>query len=247
MQKIITIVLLALFFTLDVSGSETRVFSMGRVGYFIRDNSNITTFPGTLMRYGNEVVTELRWKDTESSYSAEARLPVNTNFMVGINFNRPIGMFVPNMSTFVELDETSDLYLGTRFIGHDVALRLSLGRDAFSQDSSAGNPRIGESARYLELAGGISSDMYDLAGSLELPSIKGEQGITSDEWSGVGINLHGRFHYQVNEKVRVVPVGHLGFSSSSRTFNPGTAQPKQETDYGTFGFNLGVGINYKVN
>ena len=140
MQKIITIVLLALFFTLDVSGSETRVFSMGRVGYFIRDNSNITTFPGTLMRYGNEVVTELRWKDTESSYSAEARLPVNTNFMVGINFNRPIGMFVPNMSTFVELDETSDLYLGTRFIGHDVALRLSLGRDAFSQDSSAGNP-----------------------------------------------------------------------------------------------------------
>ena len=63
----------------------------------------------------------------------------------------------------------------------------------------------------------------------------------------MGINLHGRFHYQVNEKVRVVPVGHLGFSSSSRTFNPGAAQPKQETDYGTFGFNLGVGINYKVN
>ena len=246
MKKIIGIAMLALLCVAHVFGSETRVFSMGQVGPFIYDNSNIALFPGAVMRYGNEVVTELRWKDTESSFSAEVRLPINSDYMIGLNFNRPITTYIPLTTASVELNETSDLYLGTHFAGHDVGLRLSLGRDGFSEDSTFGNPKVDESARYLELAGGISSDRYDLAGSLELPSVTSEQGKMSDKWSGLGLNFNGRYFHQLNEKMQIVPVVQMGLSSSSRKLDYGTAQPDEETDYGILGLNLGVGVHYKI-
>ncbi len=247
MKKVVGILVLVIVCALNIFGSETRVFSMGQVGVFMYDNSNIALFPGAVMRYGNEVVTELRWKDTESSFSAEVRLPVLSNYMVGVNFNRPIGIFVPAMMSNVELNETSDLYLGTHFLGQEMAVRLSLGRDGFSQDSSSGGVAMDESARYLELAGGISSDRYDLSGSLELPSVSSEQGESSDKWNGIGINLNGRYFHRLDEKVQIVPVLHLGFSTSSREYDPGYNLSKLETDYSTLGFSLGVGMQYQVN
>jgi hypothetical protein len=243
--------------TIDVSASETRVFSMGQVGLFIPDNSNVSPFPGTIMNYGDEVVTELRFKDFEPSFSAEARIPINS-YMLGVNFNRPISFMTPSVGEgFVSLTNTSDLYVGTELMGNNVGLRVSLGRDGYNQDSilTVFQPQLDESARYLEIAGGFSSDYYDVGVSIEMPKVKSEL-VTlppgtvetlKDEWSGTAINLAGRYFYEFNEKMKAVPVLRFRTSSSSqKTDQPGTA-PQLQTDFSEFGINLGVGLNYQLN
>jgi hypothetical protein len=254
------LILIAVLFaaqTKDLSASETRVFSMGQVGLFTHDNSNVTPFPGLIMNYGNEVVTELRFKDLEPSFSAEVRIPVNS-YMIGVNFNRPIFLMTPPVGqSFVRLTNTSDLYFGTELMGHNAAFRISLGRDGYKQDSIAAifQPQLDESARYLEIAAGFSSDYYDVSISLEFPSIKSES-VTlppdsietlKDEWSGTGINLIGRYFYELNKKMQAVPVVRFGTASTTqKTDQPGTL-PQLQTDFSTFTFNLGIGLHYQLN
>ena len=240
---------LLILFALQTSqsnASETRVFSMGQVGLFMHDNSNVTPFPGTIMRYGNEVVTELRFKDFEPSYSAEVRIPINS-YMVGFNFNRPLFITTPGIGNFVQLTNTSDFYVGTQLMDNDVALRVSLGRDGFNRDSTLGVPMLDESATYLEFAGGFSSDNIDAALSLELPKIKSETGNLKDEWSGTGINAMGRYFYQLNEQMQAVPVVAFGTSSTTRKTDQPAGLPQLETDFSTTRLNVGIGLNYELN
>lgn len=253
------IFLLLLLFAMQISqinASETRMFSMGQVGLFTMDNTNVTPFPGTIMIYGNEVVTELRVKDFEPRFSAEVRIPVNS-YMVGFNFNRPI-FITPSIPGFnvgtgiVQLTNTSDLYFGTELMGGNVGVRVSLGRDGYNQDStSVFDPQLDESARYMEFAAGFSSDNYDVGLSFELPSIKSETvmgGQTlKDEWSGTGINLIGRYFYELNEKMQAVPVATFRTSSTSQETDIAAGQPQLKTDYSSLYLNFGMGLQYQLN
>lgn len=248
-QLLIILAATALFacMVLNVSATETRVTSMGQTGIFMYDNSNIVVFPGAVMRYGNEIVTELRLKDVESVFSAEVRLPMNS-YMFGFNFNRPITLFDPGVGQSIVLNSTSDLYFGTKLAGNDLGIRVSLGRDGFTRDSiPLGPPRLEESARYFEVAGGYSTDLYDASVSLELPSVKSEEGNLMDEFSGSIIMLSGRYFYEYDSKMRFVPVVRFGFGSGSRKTDVGGGNPQEETDYGLFSLNLGVGLNYQIS
>ncbi len=243
------VVFVVIVSVLPVSASETRVFSMGQTGVFMYDNSNIVLFPGAVMRYGNEIVTELRLKDDQSVFSADVRLPMNS-YMFGLNFNRPIMMFNPGVGTNISLDNTSDLYFGTELAGNDLGIRFSLGRDGFTRDSIPvpfGSPKLEESARYIEVAGGYSTDLYDASVSLELPSISSKTGNLEDKYSGNLINLNGRYFYDYDAKMKFVPVVGLGFGSASRKTDVGGGNPQEKIDYSLLSFNLGVGLNYQIS
>ena len=239
-----TIFLVLTVLMINSQASETRVFSMGQTGVFMDDNSNIVFFPGTVMNYGNEIVTELRLKDTERLFSAEVRLPLNSH-MFGLNLNRPISLYNPGVGTFISLNQTSDLYFGTKLGGNNLGVRLSYGRDGYNQDSTLIQPKIEESARYLEIAGGYSTDVFDAGISFELPSINSEQNGDKDEYSGTGINMNGRYFYQFNSDVQIIPVVRIGFGSASRKTDVGVGLPQAETDYGSLNFSLGIGANYQ--
>ena len=225
--------------------TETRVFSMGNSGVFMNDNSNILYFPGNVMRFGNEIVTELRLKDNEELFSAEVRLPINSH-MFGLNFNRPINIYNPGVGTNIRLEQTSDLYFGTKIGGNDLGVRFSLGRDGYSQDSTAVQPRLEESARYLEIAGGYSTDNFDVSLGLELPSIKSERQGNKDEYGGNNIWINGRYFYQYNSEIKFVPVLQLSFGSADRKTDIGPGIPQAETDYSLTNMNLGIGLNYQL-
>ncbi len=226
--------------------TETRVFSMGQSGLFLNDNSNILYFPGNVMRFGNEIVTELRLKDNEELFSAEVRLPVSS-YMLGLNFNRPINVFNPGVGTNIRLEQTSDLYFGTKIGGNDLGVRFSLGRDGYSQDSTLVQPRLEESARYLEIAGGYSTDVFDVSLGLELPSIKSELQRNKDEYSGNNIWINGRYFYQYNSEIKFVPVLQISFGSADRKTDLGAGIPQAETDYSLSNVNLGIGLNYQIS
>jgi hypothetical protein len=231
---------------IPVVASETRALSMGQTGPFMYDNSNVVLFPGAVMRYGNEVVTELRLKDAESQFSAEVRLPMNS-YMFGLNFNRPIMMFNPGVGQNISLNNTSDIYFGTQLGDNDLGLRLSLGRDGYNRDSiSVFQPKLEESARYLEFAGGLSSDYYDASVSLQLPSISSKQGTLEDKFSGNMINLAGRYFYDYDLNMKFVPVVQFGFGSGTRKTDLPAGQQQAEVDYSLLNINLGVGLNYQI-
>jgi hypothetical protein len=217
---------------------------MGQVGNFIHDNSNIRMFPSTMLRYNNELVTELRVKDNETFYSAEARIPINNDYMIGVNFNRPISFFNPGIGNNITLNQTSDLYVGTKLAMGDAALRISLARDGFKDD---GTPETDESARYLEFAGGLSTELYDGSASIVLPSMESNIGELKDKWGGFGLNLYGRYFHEVSKKIQYVPVVMFGFSSSTEEMTPGANQDKVETDYGTMSLSVGFGIHYLID
>lgn len=225
--------------------TETRVFSMGQSGVFMNDNSNILYFPGNVMRFGNEIVTELRLKDNEELFSAEIRLPFNSH-MFGLNFNRPINVYNPGVGTNIRLEQTSDLYFGTKIGDNDLGVRFSLGRDGYSQDSTLVQPRLEESARYLEIAGGYSTDIFDISLGLELPSIKSELRRNKDEYSGNNVWINGRYFYQYNSEIKFVPVLQISFGSADRKTDLGAGIPQAETDYSLSNVNLGIGLNYQI-
>jgi len=225
--------------------TETRVFSMGQSGVFMNDNSNILYFPGNVMRFGNEIVTELRLKDNEELFSAEIRLPFNSH-MFGLNFNRPINVYNPGVGMNIRLDQTTDLYLGTKMGDNDLGVRFSLGRDGYSQDSTLVQPRLEESARYLEIAGGYSTDIFDISLGLELPSIKSELRRNKDEYSGNNVWINGRYFYQYNSEIKFVPVLQISFGSADRKTDLGAGIPQAETDYSLSNVNLGIGLNYQI-
>ncbi len=233
-------------FVVTATASETRVLTMGQTGVFMYDNSNVVLFPGAMMRYGNEIVTELRLKDTESLFSAEVRLPFNS-YMVGVNFNRPISFFNPGVGMNISLNQTSDIYFGTPLGGNNLGVRLSYGRDGFNQDSTLIQPMVEESARYLEIAAGYSSDKYDAAISFELPSVTSEVSGDKDEYSGTGINLNGRYFYPYDAEMVLIPVVQVRFGSATRKTDMGVGVPQRELDYSLLNFNLGIGLNYELN
>ena len=81
--------LLVFLFSINGYGTESRIGSMGGVGYYIRDNSNIFYFPSTIHNYSNQVVAELRTPNKDYDYSIGVHLPIGDNIF-GVYLNRPL-------------------------------------------------------------------------------------------------------------------------------------------------------------
>nr|HQU71910.1 hypothetical protein [Calditrichia bacterium] len=75
-KKIISFLVAVLLFTGNLAASESRTQSMGQTGIFLKDNSNVTLFPGSTMLYRNLVIAELREYYDENSFSAGIHLPM---------------------------------------------------------------------------------------------------------------------------------------------------------------------------
>jgi hypothetical protein len=243
---IFTIVLLLCSIAMDGYATETREFSMGQTGLFMYDNSNIVYFPGRVMSYGNQIVTELRVKGAENLFSAEVRLPVNS-YMLGANFNRPISVYNPGVGQNIMLNQTTDLYFGTPLGDNNLGVRLSLGRDGYKRDSTAFQTKLDESARYFEVGAGLSGDYFDAGVSVAFPSIKSEESNLKDEYSGTDISLIGRYFYEQNSRMQFVPVIAFETGSASRKTDVAAGQPQEKTDYSVLAFSLGVGLNFQID
>jgi hypothetical protein len=231
-----------------LNASETRTFSMGQVGNYIRDNSNVYPFPGTLMDYNNQIIMELRtYKNQPDQYFGGVHLPLlSTNYMIGVYLNRPLDFDFPSIvigDGLVELEHTTDVLFGMKMGNNNLGFRLSYASDGYQQDSSFADPRnIEESAQYIELAAGLSSEIYDAGLSLHLPSINSEIDGSTDEWGGYGIGVNGRYFYKINEKMTCVPMVSIGTLSSERKIEVTDVKNKYEI----FSLVLGVSLNYQI-
>jgi len=231
--------------------TETRLSSMGGVGYFTRDNSNIFYFPGTINNYGGQVVAELRTKNTQSSYTIGGNFGFSEDKVFGAYLNRPIGVSIPDFVfnyiqniDNVELNNTTDLLIGMPLGNMDFGARLSMAFDGYKQDSTATDVGDDESSRYINLGLGLSSDKMDAGVYIEMPSIKSaEDNGLEDKLSGSGFG--GIFRTFMGDQTQIVPIGLVNLASVTyeQTVNNVTSKVK----FSNMNLALGAGLNYYIS
>lgn len=234
---------LAMVFAISagVTATETRVGTMGGIGFYVHDNSNIFYFPGAIYTYSGQVVGELRVKNNDNAYSIGVNYPVGDFSVIGVYLNRPIPLTIPNnIADDVTLNQTTDLFYGMQMSEFDLGFKASFGADAITFDGGGGEDK--ESASYMALAAGLSNEKMDLGAHIEIPSAKYEpDGGTDRKWSGFGFAGAGRLFY--GETNKFVPVGLINIRSTTADFGTGIGKVK----YSDMNFGLGIGLNHNLN
>jgi len=227
------------------SSTETRVGSMGGIGLYTHDNSNIFFFPGAIFTYSGQVVGELRSKGNDNDYSIGIHYPYGSYSVIGVYLNRPISLSIPSgIVNTVDLNQTTDIFYGTQLTNYDLGLKLSVGLDNAKQDVGADEDK--ESAFLFGLGGGLSNETMDLGLDLRFPSAKRDSAGTEWKWSGFGIGFNGRmFHGETTKLVPLVVFGYTSTSAETDTVPPAT--PPAKVDYRNFNLGIGVGINHQMN
>lgn len=246
--SILSLIFLLTIFSCNSYATETRVASMGGVGYFMRDNSNVFYFPGSVAVYGNQVIAELRTKNYPYNYTIGAHLPLGS-FIFGAYLNNLLDIptdIINDVTPDLALERSSALFLGGKFGSMNVGLMLSLALDSRTDQhpTISGTEDETQSARYIGLAAGISSKQLDLGVRIELPGASYEYEQDKDSWDGLGLGMSGRLFMRQSEKLEIVPVGTFFFGSSAKEEK--SPFGKDETDYTDLNIGLGLGVNYHL-
>jgi hypothetical protein len=241
---------LILIFQIDAFATETRVGSMGGVGFYMRDNSNIFLFPGTFYKYSDQVVGELRIKQNQSFYTVGAHLPVSNTAQVGIYLNSPLSWEIPIEMGIdeVELSRTTDIFFGTQLENFDLGVALKIAMDSYN-DQITDDLEEKQSASYFELAAGISNEKMDLGLIFGLPSANRDLDPEKRSWGGFGVGFNGRYWLgNKNFLFKFVPLIVANYASLSGELDPGIpGSTKSEVDYGLLDLAAGIGINYEID
>jgi len=228
-----------------VWATESRVESLGGVGYYIRDNTNIFIFPGTMMQYRNQAVAELRSKGNDQSYTVGAQFPKSETSVVGLYLNRPLSIspsyIISNVAPKMTLDRCITLMYGGKNGDMSYGLLLSFAMDKFSGVNDWGD-EIKQSARYIGISAGVSKSNFDLGLHLEMPAANyEEEGSDDDTWSGTVIGLTGRMFSQQSEKLELVGLGNLCLGFSGREVG------STDVNYNQLKIQIGGAANYQLD
>jgi hypothetical protein len=242
---ILALAMLALLGLFSIAtATEVRVGSMGGVGFYTHDNSNIFYFPGAIYSYSGQVYGEFRVKNVKNAYTVGVNYPIGDYSVVGAYLNRPMNVSIPTgVLDSVQLTQTTDFFYGTQMSKFDLGIKLSLGLDSFKKDSIGLSPKMEQSIRYIQLAGGISNEKMDVGAFIELPHAKAQQSSITDTWSGFGIGAIGRYFYGEGN-TKLVPL----VAVNTRTINgKSSVAGSDKTKHKDMNIGVGIGVNHQLN
>ncbi len=247
MRRPMTILCLCLMMTggiLNLSASESRVASMGGVGLFTLDNSNVAPFPATIMFFDRQILAELRAKNSESTFSGSIHLPMGESATGGIYLNRNLNLPVPSgiVASTINLTHANDFMMGFRIGENNLGLRFTLGFDANERDpvDTLAQP-LDESARFIEFAAGLSGNTYDVGAFVNLPTVESKIGRIKNEWNGVGFGGNGRAFVGPETGIQYVPIVAGNYLSSTLELDT------VDTDMSFLQAGIGFGLHYQVD
>ena len=229
--------------------TETRVASMGGVGFYMKDNSNVFDFPGTINLYSGQMIGELRVKNADNVYSAGLHLPLKSSSVFGVYLNNPLDVNMPDNFQNVTLDKTIDLFYGSELSNFDFGIRASIGFDSYTDDipDTTGVIEEKEGAHYYGLGVGISNEKMDVGFKFELPGAKHELDPAEETWGGIGFGFNGRMLLDKGE-MQLVPAVTFKMSPTKYEYDSGISGVQvAETKYSDMDIGIGIGFNYELN
>jgi hypothetical protein len=244
LKTFLAVALIGLFIaTASVSlfATETRVSSMGGVGFFVKDNSNIFFFPGAINQYAGQVIGEMRVKNSNGSYTIGVNYPINDNSVFGMYLNRPVALAIPaGIVNEVTLDHTTDFFYGMKSSQFDMGFRLSAALDGYKADTINK-----ESARYFAVGFGLTNDNTDIGLLFEMPGVnrKFMEDSLENKWGGIAFGLNARMFS--GEKTKIVPVVNFKYGKTKADMDP--LSGSRDVDYKDMDLGLGVGLNHPIN
>ncbi|HNX00870.1 MAG TPA: hypothetical protein PLE74_04165 [Candidatus Cloacimonadota bacterium] len=235
--------------TANLFATESRMDAMGGMYGYTPDNTDIFLYPGAIYNYNKFVTCEMR-NSSDNTWSIGANLPLQQGMILGVYFNQPTGIdidpFFSNHSDYsygdLDISKKLDVILG---IKQGLAFGIGLAGSSFSPYKD-----LKESADYLDLKAGMSTDKYDMGVILTLPFGKVENSGTKEKLTffDMGLNLNGRMYLIQKPGWTLYGLGNIGFNSNTGKYTP--SQEDKSTNpkitQSTIDLNLGLGINYDV-
>lgn len=265
---LLTLALLMLL-SLTALATETRVFTMGRSGFYLKDDAGIFLYPGTMNMYKKLIIAEHYTNDGDSSVSSSVGPFSYGSFRrVGIITpvwnNGTLAVFAGDGSEDFTVQGATITEPTTRFlVGYGInAGNASLG---FQVDFSGVRdeipnavPQVGAPTIFTASTWGIgfgfSTPMGDLnnldlgfrlrIGSFERKlDTTATDNILAKSDGNTTLSFVIRDYYAMNDYVNLVPVGALGISTQKDVDS--TVSPADRFKHSTTAIEAGLGIQTK--
>ena len=240
----LSFIVLVLFLFSSLYASETRVATMGGGGIFVKDQSTIFLFPGTIHQYPDLVVAEMRARGADAVYSIGMHMDYG-DMTSALYINQPISSLALSTgqdalvaaglgTNSLPLNNSFAYLLGLKLAGFNAGFGF-IGASSSYEDNTV-DPKDEESASYVGILAGVSNDKMDLGVLFELPSIELKN--PDVEYSGFALQANGRYYLMKRNGYNIFPVGNVSF---------GSAEFKDATEFGLFAIALGVGVEKQIN
>ncbi len=247
------LLLLFVVLTLAVSSvfaTESRMTALGNPFGFIRDNTDISYYPGVINMYERNLRAELG--TTSFDWKLGANLPLMNNIL-GVYLNEDTRINVDNyFANGVNHYNTGDLDISKKiqfYYGFMEKFGVGFGMAIDSKvEDFADNPdKLAEmGASYFEVTGGMSDDKMDIGLGLGFWGASNTNEFDSNENSlgGFGFSANGRYFVMENDNFDLVAAANFSFAGNSLE-DKAVATTTQ--DDGMMYFDLGAGMNYKFD
>lgn len=255
MKKFLTVsLMMLLIMSLNAFATETRVMTMGNNNTILLDEANIWQFPSRLNDYPNLAIGEF-------SYSADnnfANLGIHWKFgndnpwVLGTYFStldayEPASMFGGSFLDFDLMDNRRmDLLYGRQLGNNDFGFGFSYYHSSMTYDEASLPENLSkQSFSFYDFTLGLTEEtgQWDIAFNFGLGTWtdEGTDGEPIAEPDGLmDIALNGRYFWQQNPNITLVP--HLGLGYSKQGVKDNIASTSYE-EKGTM-LDLGCGMNY---
>lgn len=235
----------------NLIASESRLVSLGNTEGFIRDNTDVYKYPGTIYKYVKNANVELTGQGNQTNWNIGVNLPLN-QFVLGVYLNRPTDINLNNYLYhsdygFNNLDISKKIQFLLGF-GNGLAAGFGMAFDSKTDpEPSDVKKNIVMSAMYFEFNGGMSNEKMDLGAFLKMPiaGIENEVSKEEDGLAGIGLGVNGRYFISEGPKLTTMALGNLEISSIAEERKTGAIKRKH-TD-GHFLLDMGLGANYNVD
>lgn len=252
-KKLVLVLLSVIFLAVHVFASGTSVMTLGNMGNVMKDRSNITTYPQTVIDYPYIATMTLNGVGGGASYV------LGGHYQFG---NGYYGLYLDNLDVpegglygpVVDENGTGENVTAPKlnfFYGRlisDMPFGFNLSLYQNSWKSKATNDNTERSQMYLGLGFGVTL-MEQLQASLRFRthSFTDKDAAGKDVSKpngGMKLNLNARYWYELDNDVYLIP--HFGFEMESQGISVVTAAGDSKSSFSSTDIMLGSGFSSKV-
>lgn len=247
--------------TTGILATESRFTALGNPYGYIRDDTDVFGYPGSIHRYNQTIIAELDNSSSQVDWSMGANLPL-LNYKIGIYMNRATDVDIDDYLLIPSFSHSN--YIGGLDISKKVEFIIGFMEKfgvgfATSMDSykiPIYNPstqtykkdQTGK-ASYLSFFGGMSDDKMDLGVRVRLSggSIENEESKEELTVDNFGLHASGRYYIVDNDAIALMAKASFGLDGWNVEYKPSATIKSRERTESFLMFNAGVGANFKID